>query len=380
MKRITVTLTLCLVLLGAVLPQPVQALVSGRTTAPAKSPAVDDRGQVNTLFAAAKAGELTALEGEPYLGGKLLIAVYDDPESTQPALSPEAMAAGEDFYGLPAERLAGSLSVADTLVVVYPAHYKRNLAQTDVRTQVQVIDPHLKAAWPAVTAAERPGLNFGKTVGRDSIGNITVIDYGKYPGYSPEEAAAWIAGRLTAEEAGDAEKYAEAEALYKEEKYYSAKQAFLKSGYRDYAARAEACRQEWPGTAELWHSPQHRSLALELTIHVNQPEETGWFARIIQAGGVTVSNLFISGTGEVTVSLPEGSYSILCGTGSVWYGTREAFGKNAYYERMTFDEAGQDTVFLEKGHAYTLSINIEAGEAEGTDVDSEEEDWEDFVE
>ena len=47
MKRITVTLTLCLVLLGAVLPQPVQALVSGRTTAPAKSPAVDDRGQAN---------------------------------------------------------------------------------------------------------------------------------------------------------------------------------------------------------------------------------------------------------------------------------------------------------------------------------------------
>ncbi len=380
MRRITVALTLCLALLSAVLPQPAQALVSGRITAPVQSPAPDDREQVNTLFAAAKSGGLTALKGEPYLGDKLLIAVYDDPESTQPVLSPEALAAGEDFYGLPEERLAGSLSAADTLIVVYPAHYKRNLAQTDVRTQVQVIDPDLRAAWPAVTAAERPGLNFGRKIGRDSLGNITFVDYGKYPGYAPEKAAAWVAGRLTAEETGDAEKYAEAGALFKEGKYYSAKQAFLESGYRDYAARAEACRQEWPGTSELWHSTQHRSLALDLTIHVNQPEETGWFARIIREGEGTVSNLFISGTGEVKVSLPEGSYSILCGTGSVWYGTREAFGKNAYYERMTFGEEEQDTVFLRKGHAYTLNINIEAGEAEGTGVESEEEAWEDFVE
>ena len=382
LKRIiAVGLMLCLALFGAVFVPQASALTGrGKTRLPESTPAPEDRAQVNALFAAAKAGELTELEGEPYLGGTLLIAVYDDPESTQPVLSSEAKAAGEDFYGFPAERLADSLSGADSLAVVYPAHYKRNLAQTDVRTQVQFIDLRTRAAWPAMTAAERPGLNFGTKIGRDSIGRLVTIDYGKYPGYSPEEAAALIARKMEAEEAGDSAKYAEADALFKQEKYYSAKQAYLESGYRDYAARAAACEQEWPGTGELWHSPAHRSLALDLTIHVNQPEETGWFGRGVQAEGGTVSNLFISGTGEVTVSLPEGLYAIRCGTGGVWYGTREAFGKKAYYERMTFDEDGTDTVFLQSGHAYTLSINIEQSEAEGTGVDSEEEDWEDFAE
>ena len=90
LKRIiAVGLMLCLALFGAVFVPQASALTGrGKTRLPESTPAPEDREQVNALFAAAKAGELTELEGEPYLGGTLLIAVYDDPESAQPVTLP----------------------------------------------------------------------------------------------------------------------------------------------------------------------------------------------------------------------------------------------------------------------------------------------------
>ena len=45
---------------------------------------------------------------------------------------------------------------------------------------------------------------------------------------------------------------------------------------------------------------------------------------------------------------------------------------------MTFDEQGTDTVALQTGFAYTLSINVEICEG-GKGVSSEPESWENIV-
>ena len=54
--------------------------------------------------------------GEPVFGNKLFVAVIQD---TLQETSSAALAKGQEFYGLPAERLAGSCEEADTVVLIY---------------------------------------------------------------------------------------------------------------------------------------------------------------------------------------------------------------------------------------------------------------------
>ena len=175
------------------------------------------------------------------------------------------------------------------------------------------------------------------------------------------------------------ERYDEAMAFFEEERYYSAWKAFTESKYEDWEDWAAKCPQPRPSTGEVWHDPSQWLRDMDLTIEVDQPQTTDMFFRIYKAGEL-VSNVYISGPGKVTVELPgNANYSIKDGLGSVWYGEKEAFGKSGTYETMTFDDYGSETVYLESGYSYTLSINV-AENTDGSDVDSKYESWENFAE
>ena len=178
---------------------------------------------------------------------------------------------------------------------------------------------------------------------------------------------------------GDKDLYDKAMAFYNDEKYFSARQAFLMSGYPDAEEWAEKCIQKWPSTGEVWHDRSQWLQDMELTIVVNQPDDTGMLIRIFK-DKAPVSYLFLAGSDSVTVRLPgNGYYEIMDGVGYNWYGIKEAFGGEGRYETMTFDEAGTERVFLQSYYAYTLSINISEPTSGGEDVYSESIDYEKFV-
>lgn len=178
---------------------------------------------------------------------------------------------------------------------------------------------------------------------------------------------------------GNEELYNEAMALYNDEMYYSARQAFLMSGYPDADEWAEKCIQDWPSSGEIWHDRSQWLQDMELTIVVNQPEGTGMLIRIYK-DNAPVSYLFLDGSDSVTVRLPgNGYYEIRDGIGYDWYGMKEAFGREGSYETMIFDENGTEKVYLQSYYAYTLSINVSERTPGGDDVYSEDIDYEKFV-
>ena len=179
---------------------------------------------------------------------------------------------------------------------------------------------------------------------------------------------------------GDKDLYDKAMALYNEEKYFSARQSFLMSGYGDSEEWAEKCIRDWPATGEVWHDRSQWLQDMELTIVVNQPDDAGMLIRIYK-DNAPVSYLFLAGSDSVTVRLPgNGYYEIRDGVGYNWYGIKEAFGSEGAYETMTFDENGTERVYLQSYYAYTLSINIKASERKGDDVYTESLDYSKFVE
>ena len=178
---------------------------------------------------------------------------------------------------------------------------------------------------------------------------------------------------------GDEARYNEAMALYKDEKYYSAQQAFIESEFGDWEAMAEKCVQDMPRTGEIWRDRSQWLQDMELKIIVEQPQDTAMFVRIFK-DNAPVSYLFINGSEPVTVRLPgNGYYEIRDGIGHTWYGVKEAFGRDGSYETMTFDENGTEKVYLQSYYAYTLSINVSYKDDSADTVYSNSEDWDSFV-
>ncbi len=173
--------------------------------------------------------------------------------------------------------------------------------------------------------------------------------------------------------------YNEAMALYNDEKYYSAQQAFVESEFGNWEEMAEKCIQKMPTTGEIWRDRTQWLQDMELKIIVEQPQDTAMFVRIFK-DNAPVSYLFINGSEPVTVRLPgNGYYEIRDGIGHTWYGIKEAFGREGSYETMTFDENGTEKVFLQAYYEYTLSINVSYKDDTSDAVYSNSEDWDTFV-
>ena len=112
---------------------------------------------------------------------------------------------------------------------------------------------------------------FALTVGLAACG-------GSSSGSAASSASASASASSSAEDAAKAE-YDRAVALFDEGKFYSAKAAFEKSGYKDWEQRAAACVQPMPETGELSHDENMRSDKMILVFNVN--EENGDMGRYI---------------------------------------------------------------------------------------------------
>ncbi len=292
-----------------------------------------------------------------------LYNIFDDQKEN----SFEAAQGGSDFYGIPNAWLAKDLNEAEKVILLQQVSVSSSSLKGNefsIYAKLVLVDPQ---------TGEILDYSFTPSVlltpeEKDAF-NITGVE-------SCREFLAEY-GEKTAHPDGYKERYDEAMALYNDEKYYSARQAFIKSAYGDWQDMAEKCVRKRPSTGELWHDPSIWLKDMILTFRIDQPEDTSIFIRLYK-DGAPVSYLFVAGSGEASVQLPgNGYYTIKDGIGTTWYGMKEAFGPDGSYETMTFDEAGTEKVYLQSNYEYTLSINIESG---GSGVGSKDEDWSSFAE
>ncbi len=158
--------------------------------------------------------------------------------------------------------------------------------------------------------------------------------------------------------------------------YYKAYQTFEESGSDDYEQRMDACAQDWPATGQIDRDPNFYGTNTSLTFRIGKDADTAVIIKILRRG-VTVSTLFLGRGDTVTAYLAgDTQYQLKLGMGEKWYGIKDAFGPDGYYEVMTYED-GTDTVFLEAGGIYTLSINTTTT-TEGDPVDSERVPYRDF--
>lgn len=157
---------------------------------------------------------------------------------------------------------------------------------------------------------------------------------------------------------------------------YQAYRAFEESGADDYRARMETCAQDWPSTGEIYRDTSFYGTNTSLTFRIGKSADTGVIIKILRSG-VNVSTLFLGRGDAVTAYLAGNTkYQLKIGMGEKWYGIKDAFGQDGYYEVMTYED-GSDTVYLEAGGIYTLSINTTTS-ADGDPVDSERIPYKDF--
>lgn len=301
--------------------------------------------------------------------GKALFGIYYDLYSDPLEVSSETLRETGDFYGIPAEVLATSIDDADWAFLIY-AEETGAEGEDELPIQIMIFPVDAKKAVfykpyeldTRETAIENNGTWYD--LGPSIRGWDEFVIY-------PE----WKRANMAYDES-----YRQALQYLKDEKYFSAWEAFNASDAEDAAERAAACIQPWPANGEIWRDRSIGNGNMQLTLTVNQPDEQAMLFRIMK-DGEAVSCLFIGGTGSATVMLPGGTYTIKDGTGVEWYGVREAFGWYGSYETMTFGNGDEEEeeVELAAGYAYTLQINVDEL-TEGADgVGSEYTDWGDFA-
>ncbi len=337
----------------------------------AQSAYADDTMDALTSFAyCSQGGIVPALSYAPDMEGKALIAVFYDDFDTPLATSMQAARDGTDFYGIPAAFLAKSIEDAAWALIVIPLYTDDGSAVwagvfcVDLKT-ITYFEPY--GTYEQNTILRLPGK--GEWDMTDSLEAINEEFF------VPRHAATYISP-------------AERDYLYdrgleclEQELYFSAWEWFIESETPGADELAENCIQPWPKNGEVWRKDGIGKGDMELTIDVNQPDGTAYFARLY-LDGEHVSDLFVGGTGSATVRLPGGNYTIKDGSGSTYFGVREMFGRYASYETLEFDDEGTTVAYLQKGHSYVLSINIAETERDpdGQDVYSSDEYFENMVE
>lgn len=166
------------------------------------------------------------------------------------------------------------------------------------------------------------------------------------------------------------ERYDEGIALFNEEKYYSAWEAFTESQYADWEEWAAKCPQEKPETGEIWHDSSRQEQITELLIRVKQ-SSSDMILHIYEDDRI-ISKIYAAGRAEISVRLPgDAAYTIKNGVGTTWYGEKEAFGKSGTYQTLMLDRSGSESMYLKAGLSYTLDITLTEN------IDNREE-WNEF--
>ena len=298
--------------------------------------------------------------------GKTAIGVYYDLDGKPEELSTEILAEEQSYWSIPVELLAENIGEADWALLVYPEITGEE--DDPIRVNVFAADLRNSVFYAPYTLEDRETRleNDERSYEMDP----TLRGMKEFVFYSKWEAAFRLAND---------EDYQEGLRLMKEERYFSAYEAFRRSDLDEAAEMAEKCVQKWPRTGEIWHNSSVKGSNMQLTVQVNQPDDRAMLIRIYTKG-VQAACLFIGGTGKATAKLPAGTYTIKDGVGTEWYGLREAFGRYAAYETMTFDDYGTTEVKLQSGHAYTITVNVSDIDPNADSVGSEYQDWEGFAE
>lgn len=164
--------------------------------------------------------------------------------------------------------------------------------------------------------------------------------------------------------------------------YYDAWKRFSACMKEEASARAQACVQNWPETGIIYQNESWSSQENHFTIKIDSmPEGKAAVFKIYAENGDLAAILFIGAASSADVWLPGGSYQIKAGIGETWYGSKDAFGEDAYYEVMQFDDGSGQTVeqtALEAGYESTLTINASQSTPEADGVGSREEDYDSF--
>ncbi len=160
--------------------------------------------------------------------------------------------------------------------------------------------------------------------------------------------------------------------------YYKAYQKFCLTGWKDANERAEACAREWPKNGEVYRNSAYSGKKTYLHIKIDsQDDGQAALIKIYANNGDLVSCLFIGGAGKVTAKIPGGTYIVKMGVGENWFGVEDAFGSKGTYQTMLFD-GGAETVTLQSGYEYTLTINTSVSDPAAEGVGSEYEEYEGF--
>ena len=171
-------------------------------------------------------------------------------------------------------------------------------------------------------------------------------------------------------------------------RYYAAKEIFETCDYKDSAARAESCVQEWPGTGEVWHNPNVGGSDVSLTFTVNSTGAAkGTCFYMYTDTGVMTSAVLVTGSDSATTYVPAGTYRIKAGAGDEWYGKTDAFGREGVYQFMSFgdeedmenyDPSARYKAELQPG-SYELTINASEVSEDSTGVGETDVDWDSWV-
>lgn len=189
----------------------------------------------------------------------------------------------------------------------------------------------------------------------------------------PEEAEALLSGSM---KDGEYE-YISACACVAQGKLYQARQMFLSSGYGDSVDRAAACVLEWPKNGQIYKNSAVKGGSTDLTVKVTADADRAMVVKVYTQDGQLARAMFIGGTGKATVNLAAGTYIIKDGTGKDWYGLEDAFGREGYYEIMTFGD-GEEEVKLKSNRIYTITVNVDKVDPNTDGVGSQYESWNQF--
>ena len=296
--------------------------------------------------------------------GKTVIGVYSDLNGQPDELSTEVLSKDGSYWSVPEGLLAKKMDDADWALLVYPKITKSE--DDPIRVYVFAVDIKNTVYYAPYNMDE----------------HVTVLEseensYELDPTLrGMKEFIFWPKWEHAIQLEND-EDYQAGLKYMKEEKYYSAYEAFGMSSLEEAEEMAKSCIKTWPKAGEIWRNSSIKG-GVSLTVKVNQDSDRAMLMRIFK-GDTQVSCLFIGGSGQTTVKLPAGTYTIKDGNGYQWFGLKEAFGRYGNYEIMTFGKNDEEKVTLQSNYSYTIRINVSDANSSGEGIGSKYEDWDDFA-
>lgn len=155
--------------------------------------------------------------------------------------------------------------------------------------------------------------------------------------------------------AQNAKDYAAAEEAFQDDRFYTACGMFTKLGdYHDSAKRAKACKQAYP-FGEIYRNEDFTKKGCPLTIKLPKESQEPDLVKIFTPKDVLVCAVFLTPGKSVRINLPAGSYKMKSAIGKDWFGMKELFGDEGYYDIMIF-EKNSEVITLKSSKIYTLTL------------------------